>query len=346
MQVFARFCSASFSCQNSNKIPISHTVHPKIFSPTHTLRIVLLTFSLPSLRFTKKHTPPPFRGISFFFSPRHQNRLIHKNGNQPQKQVAQIQNSASSPSDHRLTFAHSCPLPSPPSRLSPRTHTNLARYVLLEGEGFINFLLPKKSSIPIARPRYLVELSPYSSHSHHLHNNHNNQHQHQHQHSSTAAIDSFHSLLSPSSYSHHDNTTTTPTTTTTSTTTNTLSANHHHHPAAAHHHLPPPPPSHHHHPAHHNPHTQQQSRSHQGGGVVSLASSSPMAVQQTHGLPQIDPSMMASPRQRVSELQRSDINQMSSGQLAKALGVIPEDRDAWNKMVKKNPQKGLCGANC
>src|SRR5271170_1765766 len=69
MQVFARFCSASFSCQNSNKIPISHTVHPKIFSPTHTLRIVLLTFSLPSLRFTKKHTPPPFRGISFFFFP-------------------------------------------------------------------------------------------------------------------------------------------------------------------------------------------------------------------------------------------------------------------------------------
>jgi hypothetical protein len=24
---------------------------------------------------------------------------------------------------------------------------------------------------------------------------------------------------------------------------------------------------------------------------------------------------------------------MSSGQLAKALGVIPEDRDAWNKLV-------------
>jgi len=58
-----------------------------------------------------------------------------------------------------------------------------------------------------------------------------------------------------------------------------------------------------------------------------------MSVQQSHGLPQIDPSMMASPRQRVSELQRSDINQMSSGQLAKALGVIPEDRDAWNKLV-------------
>jgi len=64
-----------------------------------------------------------------------------------------------------------------------------------------------------------------------------------------------------------------------------------------------------------------------------LSTSSPMAVQQSHGIPQIDPNMMTSPRQRVSELQRSDINQMSSGQLAKALGVIPEDRDAWNKLV-------------
>lgn len=43
--------------------------------------------------------------------------------------------------------------------------------------------------------------------------------------------------------------------------------------------------------------------------------------------------MMASPRQRVADLQRSDINQMSSGQLAKALGVVSEDRDAWNKLV-------------
>ena len=58
-----------------------------------------------------------------------------------------------------------------------------------------------------------------------------------------------------------------------------------------------------------------------------------MAVQQTHQLPQLDPSMMASPRTRVTDLQRSDINQMSSGQLAKALGVVPEDRDAWNKLV-------------
>jgi hypothetical protein len=60
---------------------------------------------------------------------------------------------------------------------------------------------------------------------------------------------------------------------------------------------------------------------------------SSMSVQQPHGIPQIDPTMMTSPRQRVSDLQRSDINQMSSGQLAKALGVIPEDRDAWNKLV-------------
>jgi hypothetical protein len=59
-----------------------------------------------------------------------------------------------------------------------------------------------------------------------------------------------------------------------------------------------------------------------------------MAVQQSHQLPQqLDPAMMVSPRPRVQELQRSDINQMSSGQLAKALGVIPEDRDAWNKLV-------------
>ena len=47
----------------------------------------------------------------------------------------------------------------------------------------------------------------------------------------------------------------------------------------------------------------------------------------------LDPTVMTSPRTRVSELQRSDINQMSSGQLAKALGVLPEDRDAWNKLV-------------
>lgn len=62
-----------------------------------------------------------------------------------------------------------------------------------------------------------------------------------------------------------------------------------------------------------------------------------MSVQQSHGMPQIDPTMMTSPRTRVSELQRSDINQMSSGQLAKALGVIPEDRDAWNKLVPLLP---------
>ena len=60
-----------------------------------------------------------------------------------------------------------------------------------------------------------------------------------------------------------------------------------------------------------------------------------MSVQSAHGMPQIDPTMMTSPRQRVPDLQRSDINQMSSGQLAKALGVIPEDRDAWNKLVRK-----------
>lgn len=59
-----------------------------------------------------------------------------------------------------------------------------------------------------------------------------------------------------------------------------------------------------------------------------------MAVQQPHGIPQLDPAVMASPRTRVSDLQRSDINQMSSGQLAKALGVLPEDRDAWNKLVQ------------
>jgi hypothetical protein len=64
-----------------------------------------------------------------------------------------------------------------------------------------------------------------------------------------------------------------------------------------------------------------------------------MAVQPAHGIPQIDPSMMASPRTRVSDLQRSDINQMSSGQLAKALGVVPEDRDAWNKLVYTLPPK-------
>lgn len=58
-----------------------------------------------------------------------------------------------------------------------------------------------------------------------------------------------------------------------------------------------------------------------------------MAVQQSHGLAQIDPTIMSSPRTRVSDLQRSDINQMSSGQLAKALGVVPEDRDGWNKLV-------------
>lgn len=58
-----------------------------------------------------------------------------------------------------------------------------------------------------------------------------------------------------------------------------------------------------------------------------------MAVQQTHGMPQMDPAMIP-PRGRVPELQRSDINQMSSGQLAKALGVAPEDRDSWNKLVR------------
>jgi hypothetical protein len=62
-----------------------------------------------------------------------------------------------------------------------------------------------------------------------------------------------------------------------------------------------------------------------------------MSVQQSHGMPQIDPTMMTSPRTRVSELQRSDINQMSSGQLAKGLGVVPEDRDAWNKLVPPPP---------
>jgi hypothetical protein len=66
-----------------------------------------------------------------------------------------------------------------------------------------------------------------------------------------------------------------------------------------------------------------------------------MAVQQSHALPQLDPAMMASPRQRVADLQRSDINQMSSGQLAKALGVVPEDRDAWNKLVSLALQSPL-----
>ena len=68
-----------------------------------------------------------------------------------------------------------------------------------------------------------------------------------------------------------------------------------------------------------------------------------MAVQQPHGIPQIDPTVMSSPRTRVSDLQRSDINQMSSGQLAKALGVAPEDRDAWNKLVQ--PQSSI-DVNC
>jgi len=33
---------------------------------------------------------------------------------------------------------------------------------------------------------------------------------------------------------------------------------------------------------------------------------------------------------------------MSSGQLAKALGVVPEDRDAWNKLVNNPPLNSLC----